>query len=268
MPNRFHLSARVVAIVAVVIVMGIGTVVLVSALAGLRDRPLHPRATPMASPGPPIPAEARPFQPGPVRWDSGDLRARLPGTHPRNRDFSRRVRAFPGAPPRIPHGLTAEEYRTGTCNTCHVQGGFAPRFGAYAPVTPHPELSECLQCHAPDARTVGIQPGVPTPDGICLQCHVDPDVRAPMFVALDWVPMTPPELDQRAMPESPPWIPHRLQLRENCVACHGGPSAIQEIRTTHPERTDCRSCHVPARMEHEVFDDAVGTAGVTGGDAR
>ena len=34
-------------------------------------------------------------------------------------------------------------------------------------------------------------------------------------------------------------------VRANCVACHSGPAAREEIRTTHPERVRCNQCHVP-----------------------
>jgi nitrate reductase cytochrome c-type subunit len=44
---------------------------------------------------------------------------------------------------------------------------------------------------------------------------------------------------------APPTIPHPLQLRENCLACHAGPASRPEIRTSHPERARCRQCHVP-----------------------
>ena len=51
--------------------------------------------------------------------------------------------------------------------------------------------------------------------------------------------------NNNALDGSPPVIPHQLQLRENCLACHAGPSAPKEIRVTHPERVNCRQCHVP-----------------------
>ena len=55
--------------------------------------------------------------------------------------------------------------------------------------------------------------------------------------------------DRGRAPVPPParrrTIPHPLQLRENCLACHGGPAARAELRTTHPERVRCRQCHVP-----------------------
>jgi hypothetical protein len=44
-------------------------------------------------------------------------------------------------------------------------------------------------------------------------------------------------------------------MRENCAACHTGPAAREEIRTTHPERIRCRQCHVPvgSRTEFETL---------------
>jgi nitrate reductase cytochrome c-type subunit len=65
----------------------------------------------------------------------------------------------------------------------------------------------------------------------------------------------------RATPGAPPRIPHRILMRENCVACHDGSAAREEIRTTHPERWRCRQCHVPV-TESEVFESALG-AGLT-----
>ena len=49
---------------------------------------------------------------------------------------------------------------------------------------------------------------------------------------------------QRLTDYSPPVIPHKTFMRENCTACHTGPAAREEIRTPHPERARCRQCHV------------------------
>ena len=59
-----------------------------------------------------------------------------------------------------------------------------------------------------------------------------------------------PELPKRgrqAIPGGPLLIPHSLQMRENCLACHAGPQAVVEIKTSHPERQNCQQCHVPDR---------------------
>ena len=60
-------------------------------------------------------------------------------------------RAYPGAPPLIPHDV---EPRKGLCLTCHETGI------AGAPIVPHP-----------------------TRDPLCLQCHVGQDRMAKPFVS-------------------------------------------------------------------------------------
>ena len=133
--------------------------------------------------------------------------------------YSRRV--YPGSPPTIPHPVTDEQNRRQTCLNCHEKGGFASAFNAYTPVTPHPEYTNCMQCHVPGS------------DGELFRGH-------------DWVSVNKPALHRPMLPGGPPPIPHTLQLRENCLSCHAGPAAPIEIRTTHPERINCRQCHVPA----------------------
>ncbi|GEM_PF-382272 len=217
-----------------------------------RELPPHPKPTPMASPGDPIREEWEVFRtrPGSVAV-LPDAQARS-GAKPRTLATYRALRAYPGAPPRIPHGLTEDEFRTPRCNTCHERGGFSPRFGAYTPVTPHPEFRQCLQCHVPDGQMVGI--GFPdrAASGVCLQCH-SLARTVPSIPLADWPEPDWPQIGQRAMEGSPPFIPHDLHLRGNCLVCHGGPGAVAEIRTTHPERANCRQCHVPAPSAEGEF---------------
>lgn len=123
-------------------------------------------------------------------------------------------RAFPGAPPVIPHDLVG-----GSCLGCHKDGGYTPQFKAYTPVTPHPQYANCQQCHVEQTKS-------------------------PLFVSTQFQRTAPPEIDNQYLPGAPPPIPHTLQLRENCNACHAGPAAVKEIRTPHPERQNCRQCHV------------------------
>lgn len=203
------------------------------------------------APGEPISAEAGVFRTRPgdlaVKPDSGRRRP----AHPRTLATFRTLRAYPGAPPRIPHGLTGTEFRDARCNACHERGGYVARFAAYAPVTPHPEYTNCLQCHVADANVVGIALPGPGVDATCRQCHV-PGAATPDFVALDWRPAVWPETGRSALPDGPPPVPHDLQLRGNCLACHAGPGAAAEIRTSHPERANCRQCHVQAVSEDFV----------------
>lgn len=135
-------------------------------------------------------------------------------------------RAYHGAPPTIPHPIDDERTFGGkTCLQCHENGGFVSKFKAYTPVTPHPELVNCRQCHVPEYTS---KPFKPTTGG----------------------EFSTPEVGiNNALLTSPPVIPHQIQLRENCLACHAGPSAPKEIRVTHPERVNCRQCHVPKTLE-------------------
>ena len=154
-----------------------------------------------------------------------------PETPPASRSLATfyRRRAYPGAPPAIPHALADPTSFGGqTCLTCHNEGGWVPKFAAYAPITPHPELENCVQCH--------VAAGDASP------------FRPTMFER-----PAPPPIRQAALPGSPPAIPHDLQMRDNCLACHAGPWAVREIRSTHPERVNCRQCHVPSSPTGQAF---------------
>ena len=213
-----RLVAIVAAIAGMVFLIALVGPRLHSLPAGPQDRPLGDRLRPIA-------AEAGVFRTAPLldslaRTNRGAPDRRLPDRDGR--------RAYPGAPPVIPHPLTAGEMRAARCGTCHGRGGYVERFGAYAPPTPHPELSSCLQCHVPQHEV-------------------------PLFVASNWEKVERPRIGGAALPGSPPPIPHDLQMRENCLACHGSPSAPPEIRTKHPERINCRQCHVPRYGEGEFI---------------
>jgi len=130
-------------------------------------------------------------------------------------------RAFHGAPPSIPHTVSSERNMGGSsCLKCHENGGFVTKYNAYAPVTPHPEKVNCRQCHVPQ-KTNSL-------------------FRATYFEKI----AAPKTGINNELQGSPPVIPHQIQLRENCLACHAGPSAPKEIRVSHPQRVNCRQCHV------------------------
>lgn len=138
-------------------------------------------------------------------------------------------RAYAGAPPTIPHPLLSEKgIGDKGCLQCHDNGGYVARFEAYAPVTPHPELINCKQCHVPTKTTK-------------------------LFKPHQWQAAQAQKVGNRAMPGSPPVIPHDLQMRSNCMACHSGPAAPKEIRVSHPERSNCRQCHVPVVKQAEAI---------------
>ncbi|MGE3802701.1 MAG: cytochrome C [Candidatus Kapaibacterium sp.] len=137
-------------------------------------------------------------------------------------------RAYEGGPPTIPHDVDDDRSFGGdNCLTCHGKGGYVPKFNAYTPVTPHPDLKNCRQCHNPE-RTDGV-------------------FRTSTFEPIAWT-----SLRGGALPGGPPPIPHKIRMRENCIACHAGPGAVQEIRTTHPDRINCRQCHALS-TEDEIW---------------
>ncbi|TNJ42948.1 nitrate reductase cytochrome c-type subunit [Tamlana fucoidanivorans] len=135
-------------------------------------------------------------------------------------------RAFHGAPPSIPHPVVDEiSMGENKCLKCHQNGGFVDKFQAYAPVTPHPEMINCRQCHVPQQTSS-------------------------LFKNTNFPQLNAPEVGvNNALPGSPPVIPHQIQMHENCLSCHAGPSAPKEIRVTHPERVNCRQCHVSNNKE-------------------
>lgn len=142
-------------------------------------------------------------------------------THQRSLKTYYNTRAYHGAPPSIPHHVESEQSMGGNdCLKCHENGGFVKKWDAYAPVTPHPDYENCRQCHVPTKSNS-------------------------LFKPTNFEKVPAPKVGvNNALTGSPPVIPHQIQLRENCLACHAGPSAPKEIRVTHPERVNCRQCHV------------------------
>ena len=179
---------------------------------------------------PVIPSEQGVFK----RFNQGLDYANMPvdENHQRSLNTYYNNRAYHGAPPTIPHKVINERNMgDNSCLKCHENGGFTEKFSAYAPVTPHPELVNCRQCHVPQ-KTKGLFKGF----------------KQRRFKA-------PKAGVNNALVTSPPVIPHQIQLRENCLSCHAGPSAPKEIRVLHPERINCRQCHV---VNNKVITD-IGT---------
>lgn len=139
--------------------------------------------------------------------------------HQRNLDTYYNNRAFYGAPPSIPHPVIDGNIGAKQCLKCHENGGFVEKFNAYTPVSPHPDKLNCVQC------------------------HVQVKTNA-LFTPSSYVSNSSPSLKNQALIGSPPIIPHQIELRGNCLSCHAGPSAVKEIRTSHPNRINCRQCHV------------------------
>ena len=235
----FLIGLGVLLMAALVVVVGL------SLTAGERPARVLPV---QAAPTPTLPTEAGMY----ARVDAAAEYAAMPKEP--NRKRTRAVyyarRAYPGAPPVIPHAIDEGDVGGRLCLACHGDGGWVPRFEAYAPVTPHPELISCRQCHVPQSPSPN-----PRPRGERVFTTLAPaggEGRVRGSVS-DWQTVTPPPLRGAAMPGSPPPIPHALQMRENCRACHAGPAAVDEFRTSHPERVTCRQCHALAAPPAEAF---------------
>jgi nitrate reductase cytochrome c-type subunit len=139
-------------------------------------------------------------------------------------------RAYDGAPPVIPHPFFGM-----ACISCHTSTGMEVPGTGFAPPMPH-------------EMTGGI-----SAIGNCRQCHVFRESDE-VFVANDFVGLRQDlRPGARYYGGAPPVMPHPVFMRENCLACHSGPAAREEIRTSHPERVNCRQCHVPA-VTREMFD--------------
>ncbi len=139
-------------------------------------------------------------------------------------------RQYIGAPPVIPHPP-----QSGKCVTCHTpEGSHKPPLG-FAPANPH-------------TRTPGM-----SAESRCRQCHAFRHTED-VFVESDFesVVLTSTQ-GSRAHVTAPPTIPHPLNMRGDCNACHSGPSARPEIRCTHPERARCTQCHVSKPTSDSVF---------------
>jgi cytochrome c-type protein NapB len=208
----------------------------------------------LAPPAEPIAAEAQVFRTRPGMMAIEPEVRRQREAHVRTLETWRYLRAYPGAPPRIPHGLSPDEYRTGGCKTCHEHGGYSERFAAYVPLTAHPERGTCLQCHVGDDGVTGTSLPSSDPNSRCALCHGSGGApRAYANTTLNWRTTAWPELQRRTPGQNPPPIPHGLQSRGNCLPCHAGPAAVAEIRTAHPEWANCRQCHVTPDLEAKEF---------------
>ena len=129
---------------------------------------------------------------------------------------------------------------------------------AYAgapPVIPHEDFSrDCQSCHgAREIAVLGMGVSPPSPHGKtagmsaarCEQCHVPQTVSELLVKTTFEGHARSLNAGSRAHELAPPRIPHRVFMREDCLACHSGGSAREAIRTTHPERARCLQCHVP-----------------------
>lgn len=131
------------------------------------------------------------------------------------------LRSHEFAPPIIPHP-TGRDMQNSSCLHCHEK--IRKVSGRIAPLTPHPEWSNCQQCHV-NSNVLSW-----------------PEKRTGELVEID-----SSEKSRRSQPEAPPVIPHSLEMKDNCSTCHQSKSPYTILQFSHPERSNCRQCHVLER---------------------
>jgi cytochrome c-type protein NapB len=152
---------------------------------------------------------------------SGILAESLNSADPKEESPPRRL--FFGSPTAVPHEVGGA---MGECLSCHGEEGTG------APLTPHPTMLHCRQCHVPAGEVTG-------------------EFRANHFVGLKR-PKTAP----RAHSKAPSIMPHPVLLHEKCLACHAPKAREDVVGTTHPERQHCRQCHIAQASNPPRFSGA------------
>lgn len=129
----------------------------------------------------------------------------------------------------------------------------ASRISAYAPPTIPHEIFDmaCLDCHASNEMGAPMLPHQLIAN--CRQCHI-PRGTSPLFRENTFRSVAPPTPKvRRAYPGSPPVIPHRVFMREHCLACHDKGARASVISSPHPERANCLQCHVEQQGDVPLF---------------
>ncbi len=152
--------------------------------------------------------------------------SQVPAATPTSYSVRAARRSYDGAPPVIPHAPLKIK-----CVACHTDTGKETPPLGFAPANPH-------------TQTAGLSSA-----SHCQQCHVfrqQDEVSANGLAASDFQGLSQQFAKaERLYLGAPPVIPHRVFMREDCISCHAGPVARTEIRCSHPQRTNCRQCHVP-----------------------
>lgn len=142
-------------------------------------------------------------------------------------------------------GLFALQYWTADANP--------PQQGAMPPI-PHPVAGreQCALCHA---TGVGGAPKFPADhtgrtNEMCQLCHKPGSAQPATGQATPATkPTTGTPVAKPATAGTAPRIPHPLQNRENCLACHqAGVGGANKVPASHAGRTNetCRGCHQTA----------------------
>lgn len=144
------------------------------------------------------------------------------------------LRAYDGAPPRIPHQV--DQRNAPDCLYCHSEG--LALAGRVAPKMSHEPYLNCLQCHV-------VERASPANDWVIPEAAnaPAPQSRETSFEPAPTVKRAPPWA-----PDAPPPMPHSTHMRGDCASCHG-PSARDGLRTSHIQRRNCQQCHAQSELD-------------------
>lgn len=133
-------------------------------------------------------------------------------------------RAYDGAPPVIPHAINTREVQS--CVSCHGADSKVVIAGKNTPKMSHPMLANCTQCHTPSEGSNFLKG----------------NDLAGLNIESAFVGAKSPGSGGKAYDGAPPVMPHRLNMRQNCMACHGN-GMVNAVSTSHPQRKNCLQCH-------------------------
>lgn len=167
-------------------------------------------------------------------------------------------RAYAGAPPTIPHPVDAND--VASCYQCHGEGTVIDT--VVAPKISHQRYTNCTQCHAlgSGGATAAVGPHVPLSGSPAASTPPDPpgfrlNVMPDFGVENRFAGQVSNGKGSRAYAGAPPTVPHPLNMRENCTACHGT-LGLDGLKTPHPWRVNCLQCHVPdAKLDQRAGGD-------------
>lgn len=131
-------------------------------------------------------------------------------------------RLYEGAPPVIPHRLEDHFSDTQSCLNCHNPGKM------HGPNVLHADQVNCTQCHV-----------VRKTDKV--------------FRETNYKKYFSDMTHERSNPIGPPYIPHRVQDRQNCAICHIDDGAEPSLVPRHGNLMNCVQCHVQLQPSKNKF---------------
>ncbi|MGE5141052.1 MAG: cytochrome c3 family protein [Rudaea sp.] len=159
--------------------------------------------------------------------------------------------AYPPAQPPIPHTLVGHS----DCVGCHATGANgAPKYPADHAGRTNDICQACHKQAAPAAAPTAAAPAATASPTVQATAAASPTTAeattVPATEPAQATPTAQPTAAPAAAAGGPPNIPHPLEGRDNCLACHQtGVGGAPKVPASHAGRTvdTCRTCHQPAQ---------------------